>query len=67
MAQAREPYLVYLATKSGRVEELEVRSLHQLMRCKRTLMHAHADTGFAAPAVSQPVHICLGILGISAP
>ena len=60
MAQAGEPYLVYLAAKSGRVEELQVCSLHKLTRCKRTLMHAHADAGFAAPAVSQSVHIRLG-------
>ena len=37
MAQAGEPYLLYLAAKSGRVEQLQVCSLHQLTRCKRTL------------------------------
>jgi len=45
MAQAGEPYLVYLAAKSGRVEELQVCSLHQLTRRKRAFMHAHADAG----------------------
>ncbi|KAL0018862.1 hypothetical protein WJX79_001589 [Trebouxia sp. C0005] len=50
MAQAREPYLVYLATKSGRVEELEVLLQDSLPRAR-----LHGD--YQKLEATQPVSL----------